>query len=79
MAVVRSGKEGRRHERPDEPSGRPSVTVLLILLMLVFAAAGGFLGDFLELAGIVILILVVLGAGTGGFLYLSVRRMLSRR
>ncbi len=37
------------------------MTLLLILLMVLFAAAGGFLGDFLELAGIVILVLAVVG------------------
>ena len=51
---------------------RPDVTLLLVVLMLLFAAASGFLGDFLELAGVVVLVLVVVGAAAGAFLYVSV-------
>lgn len=55
------------------------MTFLLILLMVLLASAGGFLGDFLQLAGVAILVLVVLGAAGGGLLYLFVHRLLSRR
>lgn len=53
------------------------MTLLLIVFMILFAAAGGFLGDFLQLAGLLILVLVILGAAGGWLLYHFVRRMLT--
>jgi hypothetical protein len=40
-------------------------TFLLLVLILVLAAAGGFLGTLLEVAGWLVLGLVVVGAAVG--------------
>ena len=53
-------------------------TFLLFVLIIVVAAAGGFLGELLELAGWLILILVVLGAAVGFFVWRGVRGFLDR-
>ena len=55
------------------------MTFVLVLLILVFAAAGGFLGDLLELAGMVILVMVALGAAAGVLLSVWVRRFFGSR
>ena len=44
-------------------------TLLLIVLILAVAAAGGFLGTLLELAGWVVVILVATGALLGFLLW----------
>lgn len=49
--------------------------LILLILLIVFAAAGGFLGDFLRLAGWVILFFVILGAAVGLVLYLAWQRL----
>ncbi|MDQ4098322.1 MAG: hypothetical protein M3144_10710 [Actinomycetota bacterium] len=38
------------------------MTLVLVLLVPVVAAAGGFLGDLLELAGLLVVLLVIAGA-----------------
>lgn len=40
-------------------------TFLLLVLIVALAAAGGFLGTLLEVAGWILLVLVVLGALVG--------------
>lgn len=50
---------------------------LLLILMLLFAAAGGFLAEFLELAGIFILILALVGLVLGLAVAAAIRRVLS--
>jgi hypothetical protein len=52
--------------------------MLLIVLALLLAAAGGFLGDFLELAGWLILILALSGALLAFFLYMGFRKLKDR-
>ena len=52
------------------------MTILLIVLLVAFAAAGGFLAEFLELAGIFILILALIGIIVGVGVAAAVRRVL---
>lgn len=54
------------------------MTVLLAVVVLLLAAAGGFLGDLLELAAWLILVLALIGAGIGVAAYLGLRRLFSR-
>lgn len=54
------------------------MTLLLIVLVLALAAAGGFLGDLLQVAGWIIVVLVALGAVVGLAAYLWIRRLLER-
>lgn len=54
------------------------MTVLLILLLIAFAAAGGFLAEFLELAGIFILVLALVGLVIGLAAAAALRRVLGR-
>ncbi len=54
------------------------MTLVLIVLVIVLAAAGGFLGDLLEAAGWVIVVFVIFGAILGSLAYLWVRRALGR-
>jgi hypothetical protein len=53
-------------------------TLLLIVLILVIAAAGGFLGTLLEVAGWVLLVLVLLGAAVGFLLWRAIGSVRSR-
>jgi hypothetical protein len=53
-------------------------TFLLFVLIIVVAAAGGFLGELLELAGWLILTLVVLGAVAGFLVWRAVRGFFDR-
>lgn len=53
------------------------MALLLIILMLLFAAAGGFLGEFLELAGVFILILALVGLLIGLGVAAAVRRVVT--
>lgn len=50
--------------------------LLLIILILVIAAAGGFLGTLLEVAGWLLLVLIVLGAIVGFLVWRWVRGLL---
>jgi hypothetical protein len=52
--------------------------MLLLLLVLILAAAGGFLGDLLEFAGWVILVMVIIGAFLGYALYRALSNALNR-
>lgn len=51
-------------------------TFLLLVLVLVLAAAGGFLGTLLEVAGWIVLGLVVIGALVGFGLWRWARSLL---
>lgn len=53
-------------------------TLLLLVLIIVVAAGGGFLGELLELAGWIVLTLVVLGAAVGFLVWRAVRGFLDR-
>lgn len=55
------------------------MTLLLVVLIAALAAAGGFLGDLLEVAGWVVVSLVALGAIVGFLLYKWAKRVVSRR
>lgn len=50
----------------------------LFFVILVLALAGGFLGDLLELAAWLVLILALLGAAAGFFLYRAFARFRGR-
>ncbi len=52
--------------------------MLLLLLILVLAVAGGFLGDLLERAASLIAIMAVAGAIAGFIAYRFVRRLTDR-
>jgi len=54
------------------------ITFLLIVLILVVAAAGGFLGELLELAGWVVLVLALIGAVVGFLLWRVLRSVLDK-
>ncbi len=54
------------------------MTIILIILVLALAAAGGFLGDLLEAAGWIIASLAIIGAVLGFLAYLWVKRVLGR-
>ncbi len=54
------------------------MTVILIILILALAAAGGFLGNLLEAAGWIIAFLVVIGAVLGFLASRWVKRLLDR-
>lgn len=54
-------------------------TLLLIVLILVIAAAGGFLGTLLEVAGWLLLVLVLLGALVGFLIWRWIDGMRARR
>jgi hypothetical protein len=53
-------------------------TLLLIVLILVVAAAGGFLGTLLEVAGWLLLVLVLLGAALGFVIWRVIGSVRSR-
>lgn len=53
-------------------------TLLLIVLILVIAAAGGFLGTLLEVAGWLLLIMILLGALVGFVLWRVIESVRSR-
>jgi len=55
------------------------VTFLLVVLILVVAAAGGFLGDVLRLAGWIVLTLVALGAFAGFLVWRALRSFFTGR
>lgn len=57
----------------------PVSTFLLLVLVLVLAAAGGFLGTLLEVAGWIVLGLVVIGALVGFGLWRWARSLLPDR
>jgi hypothetical protein len=50
----------------------------LVLLVLLLAVAGGFLGELLELAGWIILVLALAGASLGLLLYAAYRKVKAR-
>lgn len=50
------------------------MTFLLVLLVLVVAAAGGFLGDLLQLAGLLVALMALAGAIAGVGLWLLIKR-----
>lgn len=52
--------------------------MLLVILILLFAAAGGFLGDLLRLAGWVIVFFVGLGVVASLALYVMIQRLKDR-
>ena len=54
------------------------MSALLVVLVLVVAVAGGFLGDLLELAGLLIVVLAVMGALAGAALWFLLKRLLAR-
>jgi len=54
------------------------VSLLLVVLLVALAAAGGFLGDLLQLAGWLVLVLVAVGAVAGFLLYRWVERVTRR-
>lgn len=54
------------------------MTILLIILILVIAAAGGFLGTLLEVAGWLILLMVLAGAAIGWALWSWLRSLFDR-
>ncbi len=54
------------------------ITFLLVVLIMVVAAAGGFLGELLELAGWAVLVFVVLGAIVGFLAWWALRSFLER-
>jgi len=51
-------------------------TFLLIVLIIVVAATGGFLGELLEVAGWLIVILVLFGAVVGYLAWRALRSFL---
>lgn len=51
------------------PKGRRVSTLLLIVLILFVAAAGGFLATLLEVAAWALLVMVLVGAGLGVLLW----------
>ena len=52
------------------------MTILFLLLLIAFAAAGGFLAEFLELAGLFILVFVLVGLIIGLVVVVAIRRVL---
>ncbi len=52
------------------------MTILFLLLLIAFAAAGGFLAEFLELAGLFILVFVLVGLIIGLVVVTAIRRVL---
>ncbi len=52
------------------------MTILLLLVLIAFAAAGGFLAEFLELAGLFILVFVLVGLVIGLVVVMAIRRTL---
>lgn len=50
----------------------------LLLLILVLAIAGGFLGDLLELAAWLVLLLALVGAALGFFIYRTFAKVRDR-
>ena len=52
------------------------MTFLLVVLILVVAAAGGFLGELLELAAWIVVILVAVGAVVGFLAWRALRSFL---
>ncbi|MDP8992425.1 MAG: hypothetical protein M3N31_05130 [Actinomycetota bacterium] len=54
------------------------MTLLLVVLVIALAAAGGFLGDLLEVAGWALVLLMALGAAVGLLLYRWAKRVVSR-
>ncbi|MGI8984814.1 MAG: hypothetical protein ACR2HM_09835 [Acidimicrobiales bacterium] len=55
------------------------MTFVLVLLILVAAAAGGFLGELLEFAAWIIVVLVALGAVAGFLAWRAVRSFVDGR
>lgn len=53
--------------------------LLLIILILVIAAAGGFLGTLLEVAGWLIVAMILLGALLGWWLWTMVKNRFGAR
>lgn len=51
---------------------------LLVILVLALAIAGGFLGDLLEVAAWMLVVLVVVGAAAGALLYQAVKSLFRR-
>lgn len=76
------GPERRRRGETGSPrrcaGSAVGVTVLLVVLVLAFAIAGGFLGDLLEVAGWLLLILAVLGAVVGLAVHRAVKSVFGR-
>lgn len=60
------------------PGHRHPVTVLFLALIIILAAAGGAVGELLELATFVVLSLVLLGAAAGLAVYIGIRKVLTR-
>lgn len=54
------------------------MSIVLVVLVLALAIAGGFLGDLLEVTGWVILVLAATGAIFGFLLYWWARKALKR-
>jgi len=54
------------------------MSLLLVILILVLAAAGGFLGDLLELAGWIIVFFALMGAVLAFIVYRWVGRLRTR-
>ncbi len=52
--------------------------MLLLLLVLVLAIAGGFLGELLEFAAWLVVVLTVIGAALGFLVYRFVRGLKDR-
>ncbi|MDP8987369.1 MAG: hypothetical protein M3N25_01085 [Actinomycetota bacterium] len=52
------------------------MTILLLVLLIAFAAAGGFLAEFLELAGLFILVFALVGLVIGLVVAAAIRRVL---
>lgn len=50
----------------------------LLLLILLLAVAGGFVGDLLELAAWLILVLALVGAALGFFIYRTFAKVRDR-
>lgn len=50
----------------------------LLILILLLALAGGFLGDLLELAAWLVLVLALVGAAIGFFVYRAFARVRGR-
>lgn len=76
IATLRASTTRDAGRRRGDVSGRNGMTILLLLLLIAFAAAGGFLAEFLELAGLFILLFVLVGLVVGVVVAAAIRRVL---